>query len=86
MTKEKTDKKADKKTFEQALAELERIVAQIEQGEVSLEESINKYAEGTKLIEQCRKILSAAEKKIQMLTATDSGELKCIDQSGEGRE
>ena len=31
------------------------------------------------LIEQCRKILSAAEKKIQMLTATDSGELECID-------
>ena len=60
-------------TFEQALAKLEEIVAQIEAGQISLEESIDKYGEGTKLIIQCRTILDSAEKKIQLL-AKDSGD------------
>ncbi len=61
----------EKKTFEQALEELESIVAQIEQGKVSLEESIDKYAQGIELIKQCRTILDAAEKKIQLLAKTE---------------
>ncbi len=61
----------EKKTFEQALEELESIVAQIEQGKVSLEESIDKYAQGIELIKQCRTILDAAEKKIQLLEKTE---------------
>jgi len=56
-----------KLTFEQALEKLEQIVSQIEEGKVSLEESIDKYAEGIKLIKQCRDILETAEKKIQLL-------------------
>ena len=67
---------AKKVTFEQALEKLEEIVSQIEEGEVSLEESIEKYAEGTKLIQQCRQILDAAEKKIQLLTKGQDGELE----------
>ena len=58
----------NKKTFAQALEELEKIVTDIEQGQVSLEESIEKYAEGITLIEQCLNILDTAEKKIQLLT------------------
>ena len=71
-----------KVTFEQALEQLEQIVTKIEQGEVSLEESIDKYAEGIKLINQCRGILAAAEKKIQVLarsqgqTLAPAGELE----------
>ncbi len=57
-----------KKTFEQALEALENIVTEIEQGKVPLEASIDKYAEGIRLIQQCRQILQAAEKKIQLLT------------------
>ena len=64
-----------KLTFEQALAKLEEIVQQIEQGQVSLEESISKYAEGTSLIRQCRTILESAEKKIQVLSQNNQGEL-----------
>jgi len=56
-----------KMTFEQAMDKLEQIVAGIEGGEISLEESIEKYAEGTGLIKQCRAILDAAEKKVQIL-------------------
>ena len=73
MAEKKTEKK--KITFEDALARLEQIVAQIEEGEVSLEESIEKYAEGIKLIKQCRTILDGAEKKIQVLAKADGGSL-----------
>ena len=64
------------KTFEQALEELEEIVARIEAGEVSLEESIEKYAEGIKLVELCRGILDKAEKKIQLLAKGAEGKLE----------
>ncbi len=72
-TMAKTPKKM---TFEEALATLERIVTEIEQGRVSLEESIDKYAEGIDLVKHCRKILDAAEQKIQLLAQGDSGELE----------
>jgi len=61
-------KEKEKLSFEQALARLEQIVSQIEDGKVPLEESIERYAEGIKLIQQCRSILESAEKKIQLLS------------------
>ena len=64
-----------KVTFEQALGKLERIVEQIESGQIGLEESIARYEEGIKLIKQCRTILDAAEKKIQLLAKSDAGRL-----------
>jgi len=64
---------ASKLTFEQALEKLEQIVTQIEQGEVSLEQSIDKYAEGTRLIKHCRSVLDAAEKKVQVLAQSSDG-------------
>ena len=57
-----------KMSFEQALERIEEIVSEIEDGRVPLEESIDKYAEGIKLIEHCRTVLGNAEKKIQLLT------------------
>ena len=62
-------------TFEQAMTQLEQIVAQIESGQVSLEESIAKYEQGTKLVQTCRSMLDAAEQKIQVLTETQSGDV-----------
>jgi exodeoxyribonuclease VII small subunit len=55
------------KNFEEALAELERILQDIEGGEVPLEESLVKYERGQFLIQHCRGVLSAAEKQIEML-------------------
>jgi exodeoxyribonuclease VII small subunit len=65
-----------KLTFEQALGRLEKIVEQIESGEIGLEQSIAKYEEGIKLIQQCRTILDAAEKKIQLLAKGEEGQLE----------
>jgi len=56
-----------KQTFEQALAELEKIVEKVEQGEIGLEESIEKYAQGMQLIKHCRGILDQAEKRIETI-------------------
>ncbi|MGA2231953.1 MAG: exodeoxyribonuclease VII small subunit [Tepidisphaeraceae bacterium] len=55
------------KSFEDALAELERLLAEIEGGEIGLEESLLKYERGNFLIQHCRQILGAAEKQIEML-------------------
>ena len=56
-----------KQTFEAALAELEKIVEKVEQGEIGLEESIEKYAQGMQLIKHCREILDQAEKRIETI-------------------
>ena len=65
----------EKQTFEQALEKLEGIVERIESGQIGLEESIAEYEKGIKLIKQCRSILDAAEKKIQLLTKGEGGGL-----------
>ena len=64
-----------KLTFEQALERLDRIVTAIEAGEVPLEESIERYAEGIELVKKCRAILDVAEKKIQLLGKGDGDQL-----------
>ena len=75
-----------KLTFEEALERLEDIVSQIEEGKVPLEESIEKYAEGIKLIKQCRAILDTAEKKIQLLAEGEDQTLRPAGQLQEGQE
>ena len=55
------------KSFEDALAELEQILSDIEGGDVPLEESLVKYERGQFLIQHCRAVLSKAETQIEML-------------------
>lgn len=62
-----------KPTFEEALKQLETLARQIEQGQIGLEESINKYEEGMSLVKQCRDILSKAEHKIQQIQQKADG-------------
>ena len=72
-----------KLTFEQAMEKLEAIVSEIEEGKVSLEASIEKYAEGIELIKQCRGILDKAEQKIQVLA---KGEGESLTAAGDLEE
>jgi len=62
-------------TFEESLAQLEAIVSSIEEGKVGLQEAIDQYEEGMKLIQRCRDMLAAAEAKVQQLQLTDDGRL-----------
>jgi exodeoxyribonuclease VII small subunit len=58
------------KTFEEALSELERILADIEAGEIGLEESLAKYERGNFLIAHCRGVLATAQQQIEMMNKT----------------
>ena len=60
--------------FEEALVKLEHIVQQMEQGELSLEESMKKYKEGNQLATLCGGKLKEAEKQIKMLKGMDEDE------------
>jgi exodeoxyribonuclease VII small subunit len=59
--------KRNKIDFESALAELEALVSHMEQGDVSLEESLRLYERGVKLSHLCQEALCNAEQKIQIL-------------------
>ena len=61
--------------FEAALAELESIVQKLEQGELSLEESLKQFERGVVLTRSCQKALRQAEQKIRVLARTSDGEV-----------
>ena len=60
-------------SFEQALKELEGIVARLEQGSVPLEESIAIYERGTALRRHCDGLLKAAEAKVEKIRVATDG-------------
>lgn len=62
--------------FEKALERLEKIVADLETGNISLDEALKKYEEGVELSRACQKKLVQAEKKIEILTKGLDGSLK----------
>ena len=61
-------------TFEAAMAELERIVDQLERGEVPLEDSIAIYERGEALKGRCEALLKAAEERVEKIRVSASGE------------
>lgn len=60
--------------FEQALDELERLVAQMEGGELSLEESLSSFERGIGLFRQCQQSLERAELRVRLLLDPDAPE------------
>ena len=63
-------------SYEQALAELETIVAALEQGDVALEKSIKIYSRGEALKEHCEKLLNVAEAKVEKIRVGADGSAK----------
>ncbi|MCO6412361.1 MAG: exodeoxyribonuclease VII small subunit [Thiogranum sp.] len=53
--------------FEAALAELETLVERMEQGDLSLDESLKQFERGIKLTRSCQQSLRDAEQKVQVL-------------------
>ena len=56
-------------SFEAALAELEKLVASMESGQLSLEESLAAHKRGLELAQYCQAKLSAAQQQVQLLEA-----------------
>ncbi|MGN1297174.1 MAG: exodeoxyribonuclease VII small subunit [Clostridia bacterium] len=63
------------KSFEEKIEDLERIVTELENGDLSLDDSVSKFEQGIKISKECNKILEEAEKKITILVNQD-GEIK----------
>ena len=61
------------KSFEQNMQRLEQIVRAMERGDVSLEESLKLFQEGTELVRSCGKLLDEAELRVTKITAAADG-------------
>lgn len=75
-------------TFEASLKKLEKIVSQLEDGDLSLEESLELFEDGVKLSRECRERLEQAERRIEVLLKDPDGKptLQEIDPEKLGEE
>jgi exodeoxyribonuclease VII small subunit len=69
--------------FEKSLERLEAVVAEMEGGDLSLEDMIKRFEEGQKLIGYCSKQLDEVERKIEKLVKKDNGEVEAVPLEGE---
>jgi exodeoxyribonuclease VII small subunit len=74
------------RSFEEAQAELEQIVADIENGQIPLEESLLKYERGTFLVQYCQGVLKKAEEQIELLSKGPNGELQSTPLPSESQQ
>lgn len=68
----KTEPKESRPDFEQALKELEAIVAQMEAGQLPLEQSLQAYQRGSELLQQCQKALADIEQQVRLLNENNT--------------
>ena len=71
-----SDKSIEEMSFEEAMAELERVVSQLESGQTPLDQSIDLYERGAKLRERCEARLKDAELRVQKIIAGVDGQAK----------
>ncbi|MEX2470130.1 MAG: exodeoxyribonuclease VII small subunit [Pseudohongiellaceae bacterium] len=83
-----TRKKAGNFNFEQALEELEQLVTAMEDGELTLEQSLQAFEKGIKLTRECQSALQEAEQKVQVLLNEegDTEELETGDLDSENQD
>lgn len=67
------EKNSKETTFEDAVERLEAIVEAMESDQLPLEEMLERYEEGTKLVKLCSEKLVAAEKRIEIVTRNAAG-------------
>ena len=73
-----TKKKQTGFDFEQALEDLEALVSSMEEGELSLEDSLQAFEKGIKLTRECQAALKQAEQKVQVLI-NENGDTEDIE-------
>ncbi len=64
------------KTFEEALARLEVISKRLEQEDIMLDEAVNLYEEGMKLVDFCSKKLEEAENRVRLITGVKNKDME----------
>lgn len=65
-------------TFEQQMRELEELVGQLEHGELSLDDALKAFEQGTKLVNACKAQLAQAEMKVEQVINA-SGETQPVE-------
>ena len=65
-----------KKSFEEQIEQLEKIINELENRNLNLDDSVVKFEEGMKISKECNKMLENAEKKISILLNDENGEMK----------
>ena len=60
------------RSFEESLQELQQIVSELEEGEIGLEESLERFEKGIALLRSCYRILEQAEQRIEILVGRDA--------------
>lgn len=68
-----TDRPVDEMSFEEAMAELEQVLSQLERGDVALDDSIRLYERGAALKGRCETKLKEAEEKVAAITLDADG-------------
>jgi exodeoxyribonuclease VII small subunit len=63
--------KENELSFEESMKKLEEIAGELENGKLTLEESVSKFEEGMQLSKKCSEILNKAEKKISVIINED---------------
>lgn len=74
------------KTFEDAITELEKVVNELENEDLTLDESVKKFQNGMELSTYCNKLLDDAEKKISVLIEKSDGTFEEKDFSIDNEE
>jgi exodeoxyribonuclease VII small subunit len=69
--KQPGDASSAEPSFEEALAELDEIVRELEEGQIPLAQALARYEAGVKLLKQCYQLLDHAERRIEMLNHVD---------------
>ncbi len=67
------------KNFEEALKRLEQIAKLLEREDIALDEAINLYEEGMKLVDYCSKKLQEAQNRVKLITGVKNGKLETED-------
>jgi exodeoxyribonuclease VII small subunit len=69
-----TENNVAEMSFEDAMRELEKVVSDLERGDVALEDSIKLYQRGAELKKHCEEKLKAAEEKVAQITLGEDGQ------------
>lgn len=77
-------KPAAEATFERALAELEKLVAQMEGGKLSLEQALEAHKRGLELARFCQERLDAAQRRVKVLEGEVLKKLALEPEAGDG--
>lgn len=71
--------KAGKQNFEEAFNALQAVVEKLESDDISLEEALQAYEKGIRLIQQCAAILEQAQLRIEQLSKDEAGQFHLED-------